>query len=66
MPFKKNHEYRWKPNGEIALDKSPLCLKLDPVLKAQIKSIPDWQEKLRGVLPRLVSEWSELGDSSRR
>lgn len=65
MPFQKNHKYRWEPEGEKSLDSKPLCFKLDSELKEQLKSIPDWQKKLRSALPSLIVEWrKEIGNSS--
>ncbi|MCV3216145.1 hypothetical protein OGM63_21975 [Plectonema radiosum NIES-515] len=65
MPFQKNHKYRWKPEGEKALDAKPLCFKIDTELKTQLKAIPGWQNKLRDALPELVVKWSsEIGNSS--
>jgi hypothetical protein len=65
MPFRKNHKYCWKPDGEKALDSKPLCFKLSSEVKEQIKAIPNWQKRLRDALPQLIVEWhSEIGDSS--
>ncbi len=59
MPFQKNHEYCWKPDGDESLDRYPLCFKLQSDLKAELKAIPNWQKKLRNALPNLISEWKE-------
>jgi len=65
MPFGKNHKYCWQPEGEKALDSKPLCVKLSSEIKEQLKAIPDWQKKLRDVLPELIVKWrSEASDSS--
>lgn len=65
MPFQKNHEYCWKPEGDVALDSKPLCLKMDSKLKAELKAIPNWQYKLRSVLPGLIKQWNqEISNSS--
>ncbi len=65
MPFRKNHEYCWKPDGEKALDPNPICFKMDERLKTELKAIPDWQKKLRKALPELIAIWQkENGNSS--
>lgn len=57
MPFRKDNEYCWLPEGEKSLDPSPVCFKLDPELKVQLKSIPNWQKHLRAELPALIEKW---------
>jgi hypothetical protein len=65
MPFRKNNEYCWEPEGEKALDPKPICFKLNSEVKKQLKAIPDWQKRLRDVLPELIVEWrNEIGNSS--
>jgi len=65
MTFRENNEYCWKPEGKKALDSKPLCLKLNSEVKKQLKAIPDWQKRLRDVLPELIVEWrNEIGNSS--
>ncbi|MBO3460332.1 hypothetical protein G7B40_026320 [Aetokthonos hydrillicola Thurmond2011] len=58
----KKEETYWKPEGEQALDRSPVCFKVSTELKNELRSIPDWQKKLRASLPRLISEWKDLHD----
>lgn len=66
MTFQKKHKYCWKPEGEKALDAKPLCIKLSSEVKEHLKAIPDWQKRLRDVLPKLIVEWhNEIGNSSR-
>jgi hypothetical protein len=57
MTFKKNNLYRWKPEGERALDPKPVCFKLDADLKEKLKAVPDWQKRLRAELPGLIEKW---------
>jgi hypothetical protein len=65
MPFRKNNQYCWEPEGEKALDPKPVCFKLSSEAKEQLKTIPDWQKRLRDVLPKLIVEWhNEIGNSS--
>lgn len=58
MPFQKNHEFRWKPEGEKALDPAPVCFKVDPELKKLLKAVPDWQKRLRAELPDMIKKWT--------
>ncbi len=64
MPFRKNNEYCSKPLGERALDQNPLCIKIDPELKARLKKVPDWQYRLRDALPRLIDQWNDEDSNS--
>jgi hypothetical protein len=65
MTFQKKNKYCWEPDGKKAFDAKPLSFKLDADLKKAIKEIPDWQRRLRDVLPELVDKWrSEIGNSS--
>jgi len=57
MTFRKNNEFCWQPEGENPLDPKPICFKLDSELKAELKAIPDWQKRLRAILPRLIEQW---------
>ncbi len=59
MVFQKKNEYCSKPLGDKALDPRPLCFRVDSEIKEQLMAIPDWQKKLRAVLPSLISEWKE-------
>lgn len=59
MEFRKSKEYLWKPDGEKSLDPRPVCFKLDSELKEQLRSIPDWQKRLRSELPGLIAKWRE-------
>lgn len=59
MSFQKKGEYLWKPEGDVALDSKPLCLKMDSTLKAKLRAIPNWQHKLRTVLPELIEQWNQ-------
>ncbi len=54
MPFHKNHKYRWESNQDKALDKAPICFKGWEGQKEQIKTIPDWQERLREFVDKLI------------
>jgi len=57
MPFPKNHKNRYTTNREKPLTSSPVCFRLDKDTAKDLKSIPDWQEKLRNALPDLIERW---------
>ncbi|MBR8833225.1 MAG: hypothetical protein DSM106950_04060 [Stigonema ocellatum SAG 48.90 = DSM 106950] len=46
------------------MDSRPLCFRLETEIKEQLRAIPDWQQKLRDALPDLISQWTELGETS--
>jgi len=56
MPFKKNHEYCWKPDSGNSLDKSPICFKGRVGQKEELKGVPDWQDKLRDYVDELINK----------
>lgn len=56
MPFKKNHEYRWQSDPEKPLDKQPICFKGLVGQKEKLKSIPDWQGRLRAMVEAMLEE----------
>lgn len=56
MPFQKNNQFRMRPYGETPMDKQPLCLKVPIGVKEQLKTIPNWQERLRKFIDELIAE----------
>ncbi|MBD0386418.1 MAG: hypothetical protein ICV54_07790 [Nostoc sp. C3-bin3] len=59
MTFEKNNPYRWEPEQEKSLDPKPICFKLDSELKSRLKSVPNWQKRLREILPSLIDNWTK-------
>ncbi len=57
MPFQKKHKLGFTTNREKPLISSPVCLRMDEDLAKQLKSIPNWQERLRLALPELIKNW---------
>lgn len=57
MPFQKKHKDRYTTNRENPLTSSPVCLRMDEELAKDLKSVPDWQERLRLALPELIESW---------
>ncbi|MDZ7956595.1 MAG: hypothetical protein RMY34_01595 [Aulosira sp. DedQUE10] len=56
MPFPKNHQYRWESNQDQTLDKTPICFKGWEGQKEKLKTVPDWQERLRQFVDQLISD----------
>ncbi|GAA6620291.1 hypothetical protein [Scytonema sp. NUACC26] len=56
MPFQKNNQFRMRPHGKIPMDKQPLCLKVPTGVREQLKTIPNWQERLREFINELIAE----------
>ena len=56
MPFSPNHKYRWKSDKERVLDKSPICFKGYDGQKEKLKTVPNWQERLREFVDGLIED----------
>jgi hypothetical protein len=56
MPFERNNKLGFTPKKDIPLDKSPLSIKLDVGDREKVRSIPDWQDKLRCLIAQWVLE----------
>ena len=54
MPFKKGNPYRFKGKSKVKLDKSPICFLGYEDQKVKLKSISNWQEKLRQYINQLI------------
>jgi hypothetical protein len=59
MPFQKKHKQGFKPDNQIAYDKTPVQVKVLPGVRERLKTIDDWQNKLRRLIDELIEE--ELG-----
>ncbi len=60
MPFQKKHKLGFTSNQPF--DKNPVCFKVLPSVKDKLKTIPDWQERLREFVDRLIDEVKIEGD----
>jgi hypothetical protein len=49
-------DYQFKPDGEKALDRSPVQLKVAEGVREKLKSIPNWQDRLREAIDKLIAE----------
>jgi len=54
MSFQKKHEFGF--TSKQPLDKDPICFKVLPGVKDKLKTIPDWQERLRELVDKLIKE----------
>lgn len=50
-----NPDTYWKPNGREPYDPSPVCVKVLPGVREQLKSISDWQNKLRSAIDQIIA-----------
>ncbi|MFH7026135.1 MAG: hypothetical protein ACHBN1_12195 [Heteroscytonema crispum UTEX LB 1556] len=57
MPFHKKHKIGFTTARKKPLTSSPVCLRMDEELAKELKSVPDWQERLRLALPDLIKSW---------
>jgi hypothetical protein len=51
MPTKK-----FQPNERIAYDKTPVQVKVLPGIRERLKTVDDWQNKLRRFIDELIEE----------
>jgi hypothetical protein len=51
MPTKK-----FQPNERIAYDKTPVQVKVLPGVRERLKTVDDWQNKLRRFIDELIEE----------
>lgn len=47
---------KFKPNEQIAYDKTPVQVKVLPGVRERLKAIDDWQNKLRRLIDQLIEE----------
>ncbi|NMG10266.1 hypothetical protein DP117_26700 [Brasilonema sp. UFV-L1] len=60
MPFQKNHKLGAQPLNEEPFDKTPVCFNVRKGVRNKLKAIPDWKERLRTFVDKLIEE---TGDS---
>ena len=56
MTFKKNHKLGAKKILPFPLDEQPICFKGYKGQKLQLKAVPNWQERLRQYVAKLIAE----------
>lgn len=47
---------KFKPDGREAYDKTPVQLKVRPGVRERLKTIDNWQERVRVFLDKLIEE----------
>ncbi|AUB36112.1 hypothetical protein COO91_02013 [Nostoc flagelliforme CCNUN1] len=53
MPFQKSHKFGF--TSDEPMDKDPVCFKVKLGVKAKLKAVPNWQERLRECVDRLIA-----------
>ena len=56
MPFERNNKLGFTAKDDSPLDKSPLSIKLRLGVRDRVKSIPEWQDKLRDLIERWLDD----------
>jgi hypothetical protein len=54
MPFQKKNKLGF--NSTQPFDKDPVCFKVMPGIKNKLKTVPDWQERLREFVDKIIEE----------
>jgi hypothetical protein len=54
MPFQKNNKLGFTSTQPF--DKDPVCFKVLPGIKDKLKTVPDWQERLREFVDKIIEE----------
>lgn len=54
MPTKK-----FNPDNHVAYDKTPVQLKVLPGVRERLKTVSDWQNKLRGAIDQILAEYED-------
>ena len=54
MPFQKNHKLGAKPIADEPMDRTPICFNVRTGVREKLKTIPDWKERLREYVDRLI------------
>lgn len=54
MPFQKKHKLGFTSNQPF--EKDPVCFKVLPGVKDKLKAVPNWQERLRNFVNKLIEE----------
>jgi hypothetical protein len=56
MPFRKNNKLGAKKLIKETLDNQPICFRGRLGQKAKLKTVPDWQERLRDFVEELINQ----------
>ncbi|MEG4347409.1 hypothetical protein QUB70_29640 [Microcoleus sp. A003_D6] len=47
---------KFKPDNKVAYDRVPVQFKVLPGVREKLKAVPNWQERLRGIVDELIQE----------
>ncbi len=56
MPFKKGNRLGFKPQNDEPFDKRPVCFNVRVGAREKLKAVPDWQERLREYVDKLIED----------
>jgi hypothetical protein len=59
MPFQKKNKLGALPFNEEPFDASPVCFKVKKGVKDKLKSVQNWQERLREAVDNLIESIGE-------
>ncbi|MEC4815340.1 MAG: hypothetical protein SAK29_18990 [Scytonema sp. PMC 1069.18] len=59
MPFQKKHKLGAKPINTEAFDRIPISFNVRNGVREKLKAIPDWKERLRLAIDKLIEEQSD-------
>ncbi|MBD2204764.1 hypothetical protein H6G33_13690 [Calothrix sp. FACHB-1219] len=47
---------KFQPKNKVAFDKAPVQFKVLPGVREKLKTVPDWQERLREYVDQLIQD----------
>jgi hypothetical protein len=56
MPFQKGNKLGFKPQNNQPFDKRPICFNVRVGVREKLKTVPDWQERLRECVDKLIED----------
>jgi transposase-like protein len=56
-----DHKQGAKPIGDEPLDRTPICFNVRKGVREQLKTVPDWRERLREFVDRIIEESGQSG-----
>ncbi|MEI2583585.1 hypothetical protein [Scytonema sp. PRP1] len=55
---------KFKPDNQVPYDKVPVQIKVLPGVREKLKSVPNWQERLRQYINQLIAENTQKNDQT--
>ena len=56
MKKRGNPKSDWKPEHQVAYDPAPVCIKVLPGVREQLKTVDDWQAQTRMFWDSLIEQ----------